>query len=93
MRCFVERVGFVALANDRPLARKIGATVIAKRRQGGIQALNTLNFFFYVNDMITVGYAIGIGTFPGEVQKDTEGKLDMKHLGKNIIWLVKKISS
>ncbi|MHA2392713.1 MAG: flavodoxin family protein [Promethearchaeota archaeon] len=93
MRCFIERSGFIALANNRPLKRKIGAIVIAKRRQGGIQALNTLNFFFYVSDMIIVGYAIGIGTYPGEVQKDTEGKSDMKLLGKNIIWLLEKLHS
>ncbi|MFX0029806.1 MAG: flavodoxin family protein [Candidatus Hermodarchaeota archaeon] len=91
MRCFIERAGFVALVNNRPLKRKIGAIVIAKRRQGGIQSLNTTNFFFYVNEMIIVGYAIGIGTTPGEVRKDSEGKSDMKTLGKNIVWLLKKI--
>ena len=72
MRCFIERAGFVALVNKRAFKRKIGAIVIAKRRQGGIQAMNTVNFLFYVNEMIIVGYAMGIGTFPGEVQNDSE---------------------
>jgi len=93
MRCFIERAGFIALANERPLTRKIGAIVVAKRRQGGMQALNTMNFFFYVSRMIIVGYAIGIGTFPGEVQNDFEGKSDMKILGKDIIWLLNKLKN
>ena len=93
MRCFIERAGFIALANKRPLTRKIGAIVIAKRRQGGIQALNTMNFFFYISGMIIVGYAIGIGTYPGEVQNDTEGKSDMRILGNNIRWLLNKLYS
>jgi len=91
MRSFIERAGFIALVNKRPLTRKIGAIVIAKRRQGGIQALNTLNFFFYISGMIIVGYAIGIGTYPGEIQDDSEGKKDIKSLGKNIAWLLNKI--
>lgn len=91
MRCFIERAGFVAGVNERPLTRKIGAIVIAKRRQGGIQALNTMNFFFYISEMIIVGYAIGIGTHPGEVQNDSEGKTDMKILGKDIAWLLNKL--
>ena len=91
MRSFIERAGFIALVNKRPLTRKIGAIVIAKRRQGGIQALNTLNFFFYISGMIIVGYAIGIGTYPGEIQDDSEGKKDIKILGKNIAWLLNKI--
>lgn len=93
MRCFIERAGFIALVNNRVLKRKIGAIVIAKRRQGGIQSLNTTNFFFYINEMIIVGYAIGIGTTPGEVQNDSEGKSDMKTLGRNINWLLNKIHS
>lgn len=91
MRCFIERAGFVAMVNKRAFKRKIGAIVIAKRRQGGIQALNTVNFLFYISEMIIVGYAMGIGTRPGEVQKDSEGKTDIKILGKNIAWLLNKI--
>ncbi|MFX1376380.1 MAG: flavodoxin family protein [Promethearchaeota archaeon] len=91
LRCFIERAGFIALANKSPLTRKIGAIVIAKRRQGGIQTLNTLNFFFYISGMIVAGYALAIGTFPGEVQKDTEGKSDMRDLGKNVGWLLNKL--
>ncbi len=91
LRCLIERVGFVAVNNKTTLKRKIGAIVIAKRRQGGIQALNTVNFLFYINEMIVVGHAMGIGTTSGEVQCDSEGKKDMKILGKNIVWLLNKI--
>jgi hypothetical protein len=43
--------------------------------------------------MVVVGYAIGIGTMPGEIQNDSEGKNDMRTLGKNIFWLLNKIAS
>ena len=91
MRSFIERAGLIALANERPLTRKIGAVVTTKRRQGGIQAINTVNFFFYVSGMIVVGYATGIGSRIGEIQQDTEGKEDMKILGKEIAWLLNKL--
>ncbi len=91
MRCFIERVGMIAMFNNKAFKRKIGAIVIAKRRQGGIQSLNTVNFLFYISEMIIVGYAIGIGTTPGEVQNDSEGINDAKTLGKNIFWLLNKI--
>jgi multimeric flavodoxin WrbA len=91
LRCFIERIGMIAMFNNRAFKRKIGAVVIAKRRQGGIQSLNSINFLFYISEMIIVGYAIGIGTLPGEVQNDSEGKKDMKTLGENIVWLLNKI--
>jgi len=91
MRSLVERVGFVAIANNRAFKRKIGAIIITKRRQGGIQAMNTLNFLFYVSEMIIVGYGIGIGTLPEDVLKDQEGIEDAKILGHNIGWLLNKI--
>ncbi|MFW9876958.1 MAG: hypothetical protein ACFFG0_28015 [Candidatus Thorarchaeota archaeon] len=52
-----------------------------------------MNFFFYISGMIIVGYAIGIGTYPGEVQNDTDGKSDRRILGNNIRWLLKKLYS
>ena len=58
---------------------------------GAIQSLNTTNFFFYVNEMIVVGYGIGIGAASGDVQKDDEGKKDMKILGQNIAWLLNNL--
>ncbi|MFX1273615.1 MAG: flavodoxin family protein [Promethearchaeota archaeon] len=93
MRCLIERTGFISLNNKTEFKRKIGAIIIAKRRQGGIQSLNTVNFFFYVNEMIILGYAIGIGAYSGEIQNDSEGKKDVKILGKNLVWLLNKIKN
>lgn len=94
MRCLIERTGFIAMANNGAFKRKIGAAIIAKRRQGGSQAWNTMNFLFGVSQMITVGsneLNIGIGLAPGDIQNDPEAKITMKVLGKNIVWLLNKI--
>lgn len=94
MRCLIERTGFVAMANNGAFKRKIGAAIIAKRRQGGSQSWNTMNFLFGVSQMIIVGsneLNIGIGLAPGEIQNDPEAKITMKVLAKNIVWLLNKI--
>ena len=96
MRCLIERAGFIAMANKRAFKRKIGAAVIAKRRQGGSQSWNTINFLFGVSQMIVVGsngLNIGIGMNPGDVQKDSEIKTGLETLGRNIAWLLTKIHS
>lgn len=96
MRCLIERAGLVGMANKGKFRRKIGAAIIAKRRQGGSQAWNTINFYFAVSEMIVIGSRglnIGIGLTPGEVQKDSEIKKGLEVLGKNIAWLLAKIHS
>jgi len=45
--------------------------------------------------MVIVGFSywnIGIGRKVGEVEKDEEGMLTMNTLGRNMAWLIKKIS-
>ena len=53
--------------------------------------MNTLNFMFYISEMIIVGYAIGIATLSGDIIKDQEGVEDLKILGNNIGWLMNRI--
>ena len=94
MRCLIERAGLVSMANKGAFKRKIGAAVIAKRRQGGVQVWNSINFLFGVTQMIVVGSTgvnVGIGLMPGDIQKDSEAKPTMTNLGKNIAWLLSKI--
>jgi multimeric flavodoxin WrbA len=74
--------------------RKPGAGIVAVRRAGAIQAINVLNAFFLINQMIAVGssyWNVGIGRNPGEVNSDLEGVQTMKALGRNMAWLLKKI--
>lgn len=94
MKALIDRSGFVAKANQDMFKRKTGAGIIAVRRGGAIHAFDTINHFFFINQMIVPGssyWNIGIGLAPGDVKNDDEGIMTMKTLGANMAWLMKKI--
>ncbi|MFX1520681.1 MAG: flavodoxin family protein [Promethearchaeota archaeon] len=94
MKAFIERTGFVARANGDMFRRKVGAAVVSVRRGGSIHAFNSINHFFFIEQMIVPGsiyWNLGIGRNKGEVEKDEEGIRTMKVLGQNMAWLLKKI--
>jgi multimeric flavodoxin WrbA len=94
LKALIDRSGFVAKANQDMFKRKVGAGVIAVRRGGAIHAFDTINHFFFINQMIVPGssyWNIGIGLAPGDVNGDTEGISTMTTLGANMAWLIKKI--
>lgn len=96
MKALIDRSGMVGRANDHLYKRKIGASVVAVRRAGGIHAFDTMNHFFLISQMIIVGssyWNIGIGREKGEVAEDLEGMETMKQLGDNMAWLLKKIKA
>jgi len=93
MKALIDRSGFVAKANQDMFKRKVGAAVIAVRRGGAIHAFDTINHFFFINQMMVPGssyWNIGIGLAPGDVNGDDEGIMTMKTLGANMAWLMKK---
>jgi len=93
-RALIERAGYVARANDYMFKRKVGAGVIAVRRGGAIHAFNSLNLFFFYQQIINPGssyWAFGVGREPGEVLNDAEGIQTMKTLGQNVAWLLNKL--
>ncbi len=92
----IDRCGLVAIANNRMLSRKVGAAVVAVRRQGAVSVFNQINMFFFINNMIVPGstyWNLAVGLQPGDVLKDAEGMQTMSYLGKNMAWLLKKIHS
>ena len=94
IKALIDRAGFVARANDGMLTRKVGASVVAVRRAGAIHVFDSLNHFFFINEMIVPGssyWNIGIGREACDVEKDLEGMETMRTLGKNIAWLLEKI--
>jgi multimeric flavodoxin WrbA len=96
MKALIERAGFTAMANDSMFKRKVGAAVVAVRRGGAIHAFDSINHFFLINQMIVPGssyWNMGIGREIGDVDKDEEGIRNMKNLGANMAWLLKKIRS
>ena len=70
--------------------------VVAARRAGAIHVFDTINHFFGISGMYTVGsiyWNIGLGMNPGDVEKDAEGIRTMEALGANMAWILKKIAS
>lgn len=95
MKALIDRAGFVAKANQDMFRRKVGASVVAVRRAGGIHAFDTMNHFFFISQMVVPGssyWNIGLGLAPGDVNHDEEGLMTMKTLGKNMAWLLRKIN-
>jgi multimeric flavodoxin WrbA len=93
MKALIDRSGYVARANGNFLRRKVGASVVAARRGGGISVFNSLNYFFFIAEMIVPGsvyWNLGYGLQKGEVESDSEGIETMRVLGENMAWLLKK---
>lgn len=92
-KAVIDRVGYVARANDNLLWRKVGASVAAVRRAGAMPTLNTINSLFLISGMYVVGstyWNMGIGKAIGDVNEDTEGIETMKNLADNMAWILKK---
>lgn len=90
-KALIDHAGFVGMANGGLHARKVGAAV---RRAGTIHVFDTINHFFGISTMYTVGsshWNIGMGLNPGEVEEDREGIGTMENLGRSMAWILKKI--
>jgi multimeric flavodoxin WrbA len=96
IKALIDRAGMTAIANDGMFRRKLGASVVAARRGGAIHTFHSLNNFFFISQMVVPGssyWNMGFGLDPGDVEKDEEAKGTMATLGKNMAWLLDKISS
>ena len=94
IKALMDRSGMVAIANERMFRRKVGAAVVVARRGGAIHTFDSLNHFFFINQMIVPGsnyWNMGFGREIGEVEKDEEAKETMTLLGQNMSWLIKKL--
>ncbi|MCL2163953.1 MAG: flavodoxin family protein [Oscillospiraceae bacterium] len=94
MKAVIDRCGYISRGAGNSFSRKIGAAVCAVRRAGCIHALDSMQHFFLINDMIVVGssyWNISVARGVGEYEKDTEGVETMTRLGENIVWLLKKV--
>jgi multimeric flavodoxin WrbA len=94
MKALIDVSGYVSRGNGHLLSRKVGAGIVAVRRAGELHALNSMNNFFLINQMIIPGssyWNLAIGGGIGDVLNDSEGIQTMKKLGENMAWLLKKI--
>ena len=92
MKSFLDRAFFVGSANGGLYRHKVGASVAAVRRSGGLPTVNTLNHYITYSEMImaTSNYwNVAHGTMPGDMEQDGEGKQIMEVLGRNMAWIMK----
>lgn len=96
MKALIERCGMVARANGDMFRRKVGAGVVAMRRAGATNVFNSINYFFFIGQMVVPGssyWNLAIGKDPGDVKDDAEGMKTMEDLGENFAWALKKLNA
>lgn len=94
MKAFLERAGVVVATNPGLLRRKVGASVAAVRRGGGLTAVDTMNHFLLNKEVLVVGsiyWNMVYGRDAGEVLLDEEGMANMRNLGRNMAWTLKRL--
>ncbi len=95
MKSFLDRAFFVASVNGGLFRQKVGATVAAVRRSGGISTLETLNHYINYSEMVMPSsnyWNVAHGLTPGQMEEDAEGKQIMEVLGQNMAWIMKIIA-
>jgi len=96
MKSFLDRVFYVTSVNNGMLRHKVGASVVAVRRSGGLPTFDQLNNYLNYSEMLmpTSNYWNVIhGARAGEVTQDEEGVQIMRVLGKNMAWLMKLVEN
>jgi multimeric flavodoxin WrbA len=92
MKSFLDRAFYVTSVNDSMLRHKVGASVVAVRRSGGLPTFDQLNNYLCYSEMLLPSsnyWNVIHGTRPGEVNQDAEGVQIMRVLGKNMAWLMR----
>lgn len=96
MKSFLDRFFYVAGFNGGMLRHKVGASVVAVRRAGGIPVFNQLNNYINYSEMLMPSsnyWNVISGTVPGDALKDEEGMQIMRVLGKNMAWLMQLVEN
>jgi multimeric flavodoxin WrbA len=94
MKAFIDRSGYLGIAQGRPFERKVGGAMVVGRRAGHNFTLAELLFFFLYHGMIVPGstyWNVAFGRDAGEVLSDEEGLRTVREFAKNVCWLIKKL--
>lgn len=83
-------------SNGGAFEHKVAASVSVARRAGNTSALDDLNKYIFINNMIGIGssyWNLGYGRTPDEILQDEEGLQTMRNLGLNMAWILKSIEA
>ncbi|SHH38979.1 flavodoxin family protein [Clostridium grantii] len=95
MKAFLDRAFYVTSVNGMMLKYKVGASLAAVRRSGGIPTFDSLNHYITYSEMFMPAsnyWNVVHGTKPGDVNEDEEGKQIARILGTNMAWLMKVVN-
>ncbi|WP_324822775.1 flavodoxin family protein [Sinanaerobacter sp. ZZT-01] len=95
MKSFLDRAFYVTSMSGA-LRHKVGASVAAVRRSGGVPVFNQLNNYINYAEMLMPSsnyWNVIYGRAPGEVLSDEEGKQIMSVLGENMAWLMNLVEN
>ncbi len=96
MKAFMDRVFYIGGANGGFFRHKVGASIVAVRRSGGLPAFQQLNTYLNYAEMMIPSsnyWNVIYGRVPGDARKDEEGNQIMRVLGRNMAWLMQMIDS
>ncbi len=96
MKSFLDRAFFVIGSSGNFLRHKVGVSVAAVRRSGGIPTIEQLNKYINYSEMLMPGsnyWNVIHGMTPGEISEDAEGIQIMRVLGKNMAWTMKLVQN
>lgn len=80
-----------SLWHHKRLNNKVGASIAASNRRGGITAIKMINSIFFNHNIIIAGYTNGYGRAPGDVRKDERALSDAVALGNRLCELMKML--
>ena len=81
-------------AGRRAFEHKVGASIAVARRAGTIQAVNEINEYMFISNMVVPGstyWNIAYGRNAGECAQDAKGMQTMRNLSLNMVWLMRCI--
>jgi multimeric flavodoxin WrbA len=96
IKALMERVGYIARWNGNPLHSKVGGPLVVARRAGKNFTIAQLTFWFQILGFFIPGstyWNVAIGEKKGEVEQDEEGLRIAWNFGKNMAFLIKKLSN
>ena len=95
IKALMERVGYIAHWNGEPFHGKVGGPLVVARRAGKNFTIAQLTFWFQILGFFIPGstyWNVAIGREKGEVEQDEEGLQTAWNFGKNMAFLIKKLS-
>jgi multimeric flavodoxin WrbA len=96
IKALMERVGYIARWNGEPFHGKVGGPLVVARRSGKNFTIAQLTLWFQILGFFIPGstyWNVAVGRGKGEVEQDEEGLETVWNFGKNVAFLIKKLSN